>query len=199
MLTEIITCFTGNSPALQGAIFGGIVSLFICWLKLKSQNKAFVAQKAQFEQTFANQKATTYKELITTERIKWLYSLRENIEGFLALGHYLIQKKLSYEENRFCKELLIHDFLYKIEDDFYKFIKYQTAIAMRLNPNDYEEFKNKLTKVSRAVTDELASDKPLDQSTIKNCMETFASDCQKLLKKEWEFIKSEAISFQDKK
>ncbi|SEJ89770.1 hypothetical protein SAMN05660742_12267 [Propionispira arboris] len=178
--------------------------------KLKEQKVAFKEQCRQFEITLQNQQLIKYKELITTERIKWVSLLRENITEYLSMTHHLMQKKLTFIMMKEPEERKneLGKFLVSIEDDYTKLITLSYAIIDRLNPDkkneldlgeiDHISFKLQLNLINDNVAKFLndGTNEALDsyeyQKNTNIKIEEFSILCQKLLKYEWENTKKEA-------
>ncbi|TCS75387.1 hypothetical protein [Pectinatus cerevisiiphilus] len=67
-------------------------------VKLNMEYQNFKKQREEFTKTLQNQQTTTYKELITAERLKWLNQLRSEMSAMTAAVYSLKNKCLAEKE-----------------------------------------------------------------------------------------------------
>jgi hypothetical protein len=115
---------------------------------------------------------TTFVNTVTTQRIKWIERLRQDIGRFCALAH---QRSVSRLDDPNGTEL---DRLYRV-------------IRLRLNPTEQpdRDIEGMLTRIRELAhpnqTAELAS-------VLRSFLDDLTEKTQELLKKEWEKVKQEA-------
>lgn len=186
---SLITVYT----TIISAAFAGIVAIIVCAINNWYANKKInIDQKNFFKTLEANneklqadlyaQSSKTYKELITTERIKWINALRESMAELLSRYQEIVLLKAKIGEEPTTQ--LINDHLEKIRE----LIKYEYLVKLRLNPNEMK-FLEQLSLVSGKVINASTQDALCDADKH---VQYFVDLCQKLLKKEWDFVKNEA-------
>jgi|GEM_PF-976791 len=116
---------------------------------------------------------TAFINTVTTERIKWIEQLRQDISTFSGLTYTWCFSDIEGkpEEN---------EFLQKID-------KLRHVIRLRLNPEG--EYDKKLEELIRKIPDLTAITK---REELKQALEELTVTTQKLLKEEWEKVKQEA-------
>lgn len=109
---------------------------------------------------------------VTSERVKWINTLRENISEFCGLTHHWVHTKLSESEaNLALKEI----------------DKLRIYIKLQLNPDDPAD--QELIRIIDKIpdhTDETQKEK------LKELINAAIISTQNLLKTEWERVKLEA-------
>lgn len=141
------------------------------------------------EQISANS-LKTYKELITTERIKWINSLRESMADYLSKAYYFDSLYTAY----FHKDLpsIVDDPVYK------DLSKASFLIQLKLNPKDkkHKKLNDSLIKMDGILIDFFTPslEKDKKESYLSEYEAEFPAlkeACIDLLKEEWEKVKKE--------
>jgi len=189
---DVIQFLTGGNVTIQAAFIAGVscflsavISYFISDKKMKaekeqfkeqfeSQKDTFEEQRRQFERTLQNQKTTTYKELITAERIKWLNHLRNCIINTIDIGTEIINCEKTPNLG-LCKK-----FFHSVDE-----------ITLRLNPIEFN-IQERLLKISEIVIKVQREQNPENIIGLGKELGSLRTEAQYLLKKEWEKIKGEA-------
>ncbi len=134
---------------------------------------AFVLGFANLVYNYRINRRTTFINSVTSERVKWIGKLRENISSFAGLMHYWVASSLAgtKESNEVAKEI----------------DKLRMLIKLQLNPEgEYDK------KIIQSI-DEIPNLASLpDKQKILDAEIRLISDTQVLLKQEWEKIKEEA-------
>lgn len=128
-----------------------------------------------------------YKDIVTSERIKWLNNLREVMVEFIATAQEVLIIKTNYLNSQ------NNDFVGDNKDIIFKFNKTIYAIQLRLNPDNLDEIAF-LKKLEFFHDDVVNSYKVDDIAFIDthSKMDEIALLCQQFIKIEWEHIKKEA-------
>jgi hypothetical protein len=122
----------------------------------------------------------TYKELITSEKIKLFNLSRESMAEYLAKAFFVAKKASSNEAG---KDNLYNDFL-----------KASYLITLLLNEPRHEKLLAEMDKLNHNLGDLILMGK-VDEPHYKEIMKVitaFARNCQISLKDEWRFIEKEA-------
>ncbi len=122
----------------------------------------------------------TYKELITSEKIKLLNLSRESMAEYLAKAFFVAKKAGSNEDG---KDSLYSDFL-----------KASYLITLLLNEPKHEKLLIEMDALNHNLGD-LILMKKVDEAHYKELMSVitaFARSCQISLKDEWKVIEDEA-------
>lgn len=127
----------------------------------------------------------TYKELITSERIKWVDALREAMADFLSKSHEILVLKFSRLRDEEARKI---PFATAYNDLVCYFLKTSYLIQLRLNPKE-TAFLQDLDEMSQKI---LSAETVFELSEAQKDIKDFADMCQGLLKAEWERIKEES-------
>lgn len=125
-----------------------------------------------FQTYYATRKASFINN-VTTQRIKWLEQLRQDISTFSGLTHTWCSSSLQGkpEEAEILKEL----------------DRLRHVIRLRLNPDGIHDQKiTTLLKLIPTLTS------PSQLTALLDALEELTTTTQKLLKEEWEKVKKEA-------
>jgi len=118
-------------------------------------------------------KRTSFINTVTSERVKWIDKLRQNISAYCGLTHMWCYSRLEGkpEEGEILKEI----------------DKLRYLIRLQLNPNDPlgKEIENLIAKMPD-LTHETQRDE------LKKAFNELVEKTQQLLKAEWEKVKAEA-------
>ncbi len=159
-----------------------------------------------------NLKSTKYIDTITTERIKWLNILRDEISEIVSiisesLIFYGVEIKNIEEENpnedkivETNYELLKHYFdantsnllVYKKSLGYAEIIKKLYILKLRFNPKEDIATLNYIQFFIDFYNQENINESDIRQA--KNNIELLTENVQSLLKKEWEKVKKETIN-----
>jgi hypothetical protein len=158
--TEVTTMEPKDVAYIIGITFTAIIGMWNLWANTQ------------------NNKKTSFINTVTSERVKWLEKLRNNISTFAGLTHTWTRNTLSSEEEK--KELLK-------EID-----KLRYLIRLQLNP----KFENNTPNVDKRIEELIAKIPNLTADTQRSeldlALEQLVLDSQELLKNEWEKVKDEA-------
>nr|DAS74341.1 MAG TPA: hypothetical protein [Caudoviricetes sp.] len=147
-----------------------------------------------------SKQTTTYKELITAERIKWLNNIREEICNLLSTARemainyieesYILSDEEAGEPASIKKEKL--DRLYDEYGNLINQLKRSvTKIVLCINPEKDIDFRDKVRKFSEDIYN-MSRDTRVEEDGFGSLIEKMEEDCQDFLKREWEQIKEEA-------
>jgi len=124
-------------------------------------------------------KITTFINCVTTERVRWIASLRENVANFCGLTHHFVATKLDEKEEK--------QILNEID-------RLRMLIPLQLNPN--EETSKKITELLNKIpdmTDTTCQLTPIGKKPpIDKAIDDLVKTTQVLLKQEWNRVKKEA-------
>lgn len=169
----------------------------------------FIAATVNIYYTRRNLKTTKYIDTITTERIKWLSIIRDEVTQLVSIFSetLIIHKKLidnaesqnSGEEytNYIKSEYQKHYFdslnenllTFKEKVDFQEIIKKINLLRLRFNPNEDLEILNSLQYFINFYNQKYISDSEIN--IAKKQIDNLYIQTQILLKKEWEKVKLE--------
>jgi len=119
---------------------------------------------------------TSFINTVTSERVKWIGKLRENISNYVGMTHYWF----------FSKDTIDTDSLEKILQDL-RILRYH--ITLQLNPNQGAHVDQKIIKLVREIPD-VASKKDMD--LLQSSLDELIILSQQLLKAEWDKVKEES-------
>lgn len=119
---------------------------------------------------------TAFINTVTSERVKWIGKLRENISSYVGLTHYWFMSPRDSDPQRF--EDILRDL---------RILRYH--ITLQLNPNPEAAIDQRIMQLVREIPD-IAS-RP-DVIALLDSLDLLASEGQQLLKAEWDKVKSEA-------
>lgn len=176
------------------AVLAGIVAIIVCainnwYAKKKIDNdqinflKTLEANSEKLTADLYAQSSKTYKELITTERIKWVNALRESMAELLSRYQEIGLLKIQIAEEERTQNMVINH-----TDKIREIGKYEFLVKLRLNPKE-KEFLEQLETVSKKVVGARTLESLV---AADNAVQEFSNSCQILLKKEWDHIKEEA-------
>jgi hypothetical protein len=118
---------------------------------------------------------TAFINTVTSERVKWIGNLRENLSRFVGLNHhwFVLHRDLDEEKkDEITQELRI--------------LRYK--IRLQLNPSPSAHVDGQIMK----LLDEIADRGSLGGFDMQRKLEDLTRHGQKLLKLEWDKVKSEA-------
>ena len=119
-------------------------------------------------------KRTTYINAVTSERVKWINSLRENVSKYVGLTYHWVISDIE-EDSDDSKEIL------KEIDQV------RILIQLQLNPN--EVLGEKIISLINTVSDQTHESQ---KEKLKKSLISMVSAVQALLKEEWDKVKDEA-------
>lgn len=119
---------------------------------------------------------TTFINTVTSERVKWIGKLRENISNYVGLTHYWFVSHRDIDPQ-------------KLEDILQDLRIFRYHITLQLNPNPDAIIDQKITRLVKEIPD-IAS-KP-DATALLTSLDELISEGQQLLKAEWDKVKLEA-------
>lgn len=169
----------------------------------------FIAATVNIYYTRKNLKTTKYIDTITSERIKWLSIIREEITHLVSLiSESLILHKriiediesqnpseeyindLSYEYQKYYfNSLNVNSLRFKEKIDFQEIIKKLYLLKLRFNPKEDLEILNSIKYFINFYNQKYVSDNDVKEAKIQ--IENLSNQTQMLLKKEWEKVKLE--------
>lgn len=133
----------------------------------------FVAAVWNLLYTFSATKKTRYINVVTSARIEWIQSVRENISRFAGLArHWSITPIADAEASRKLQE----------ESDVLR-------LEIRLQLNPYDKADQKLIELVEEIPKHTA---PTDFDAMKMAVDALIAETQKRLKEEWDRVKEEA-------
>ena len=172
-MAEFLNEYLGLFVVVIPVVISGMVALAVWYFT----NQALV-KKSQSDRL--SQFSKTYKELITSERIKLFNLSRESMAEYLAKAFFVAKKAGSNEGGK--------DNLYS------EFLKASYLITLLLNEPKHEKLLAEMDKLNHNLGDLIMMAK-VDEPHYKEMMgniTAFARSCQELLKTEWRFIEEEA-------
>ena len=172
-MAEFMNEYLGLFVVVIPVIISGMVALTVWYFT----NQALV-KKNQSDRL--SQFSKTYKELITSERIKLFNLSRESMAEYLAKAFFVAKKAGSNEDGK--------DNLYS------EFLKAGYLITLLLNEPKHEKLLAEMDKLNHNLGD-LILLKNVDEVHFKDTISVltaFARSCQVLLKDEWRYIENEA-------
>jgi len=127
---------------------------------------------------YKSSKKTTFINTVTSERVKWINNLRQNISDFCGLTHTWTRSKVqdTPEETRILQQI----------------DKLRYLIRLQLNPKTENGSSNPDKRIEELITripdlTDISKRKELDKA-----MNDLVIASQDLLKAEWEKVKSES-------
>jgi hypothetical protein len=117
---------------------------------------------------------TSFINTVTSERVKWIGKLRENVSNYVGLTHYWFVSKRDVDQQK------LEDVLRDL-----RLLRYQ--ITLQLNPKAHID--RKIMQLVREIPDHAS--KP-DMTPLNNSLDELISKGQQLLKAEWDKVKQEA-------
>lgn len=148
-----------------------------------------------------SKQTTTYKELITAERIRWLNDIRAEMCGLLSTARELafnyidgtlLQEKINRTgEYAFTKEIEENNDKYRILIGQLK--RNATKIILCVNPNEDSAFIDKVRRFSEDICN-MTRDANQTKVGFEPLIEDMEKECQKVLKEGWTQTKTEAKS-----
>jgi Zn finger protein HypA/HybF involved in hydrogenase expression len=182
-LIPAVTAVTG----FIGFLVSGVVAITVCYLNNRNTNK-------KTEKDLFAQSSKTYKELITSERIKWLNSLRNSMTDYISKLNIILIRIVRGNniENELITDLIQSSYLVR----FYLNPNQRNHHRLEKDINDLNELINECMMFSKdEIEEEVAkhindNKGVFDKADFLN--QKLYSDFQSLLKNEWEFVKEEA-------
>lgn len=161
---------------LVSTVISTVISSLIAFIVAKEKSRA--------------ESSKTYKELVTSERIKWLNSLRESIAEYLAKSYYIYSyKSINNHDGTSFYNKAISQELYKLS--------YLVMLRLNHNQENHKRLIEKLNDLNGVLIDFLdggeVSEEVLQEHEV--AIEQFTKACQEVLKTEWDFVKKEATPF----
>lgn len=169
----------------------------------------FMASTVNIYYTRKNLKTTKYIDTITSERIKWLSIIREEITQLISIisetlilhkriiedfesqnpnEKYMTDVNYEYQKHYF-DSLNANSLIFKDKIDFREIIKRLYVLKLRFNPKEDLEILNSIEYFIDFYTQKYVSD--TDIKNAKKQMNNLSDQTQMLLKKEWEKVKFE--------
>jgi hypothetical protein len=118
---------------------------------------------------------TSFINTVTSERVKWIGKLRENVSNYVGLTHYWFVSK--DDDPKKLKDIL-RDL---------RILRYH--ITLQLNPSPEAHIDRRIMQLVREIPDHAS--KP-DMTPLLNSLDALISEGQQLLKSEWDKVKREA-------
>lgn len=134
-----------------------------------------------------------YKDIVTSEKVRWLNALRETTAEFITIAHSLFIIRVdNLHEQEECRTVYLN-FRKENQDLIFKFNKMYYSIQLRLNIEDMDQcaFLIKL----RNFHDDILKSKDFNQDTLERKHDkiiTISTECQVFMEKEWRKIRNEA-------
>ena len=165
--------YLGLFVVVMPVVISGVVAICVWYFT----NQALVKKNRSDR---LSQFSKTYKELITSERIKLFNLSRESMAEYLAKAFFVAKKAGSNEDGK---------------DELYiEFLKASYLISLLLNETKHEKLLAEMDKLNHKLGD-LIMLKKVDENHFKEMIVSitaFSRSCQSLLKDEWRFIENEA-------
>lgn len=169
----------------------------------------FIAATVNIYYTRKNLKTTKYIDTITSERIKWLSIIREEITHLISIiSETLILHKRSIEDvesqnpsenykndinyeyqKHYFDSLNANSLTFKDKIDFQEIIKKLYILKLRFNPKEDLEILNSIQYFIDFYIQKYISEN--DIKNAKKQINSLSDQTQILLKKEWEKVKLE--------
>lgn len=121
---------------------------------------------------------TSFINTVTSERVKWIGKLRENISNYAGLTHYWLVSKRDVDPQK------LEDILRDL-----RILRYH--ITLQLNPKPDALVDKKIMQLLKNIPDIPSTP---DTTPMLDTLDTLISEGQELLKAEWDKVKSEAQS-----
>ncbi|MDR3561556.1 MAG: hypothetical protein P4N59_09000 [Negativicutes bacterium] len=172
-MEAILNEYLGLFVVVLPVVVSGIVALAVWYFT----NRALVLKNRDDR---LSQFARTYKELITSERIKLFNLSRESMAEYLAKAFFVAKKAGSNEDGK--------DGLYS------EFLKAGYLITLLLNQPKHENLLTEMDLLNHNLGDLILLEQ-VDETHFKETIaviSAFSRSCQALLKDEWRFIECEA-------
>jgi len=122
--------------------------------------------------SFISHKRTLFINSVTSERVKWIGQLRENISSFCGLTYHWKLTNIQNEEE-------VNKILQEID-------KLRMLIKLQLNPNG--KYDNAIIDLIDKIPD--LTGYPIDK--LKQAIDELLKITQSLLKEEWDRVKEES-------
>ncbi|GEP49836.1 hypothetical protein FNO01nite_05080 [Flavobacterium noncentrifugens] len=169
----------------------------------------FIAATINIYFTRKNIKTTKYIDTVTTERIKWLSIIREEITQLISIisETLVLHKKfiqdaesqnpseqymddVNYEYQRhYFDSLNGNSLIYQEKIAYQEIIKRLYLLKLRFNPKEDLEILNSIQYFIGLYAQKYISDNDIDDATTE--LSNLSEQTQLLLKKEWEKVKLE--------
>lgn len=167
-------------------VLSAIISIGICLYK-SHQDRETLNKKIQ------SQQSTTYKELITAERVRWLAELRSEMCAIMVTAY-------SIQDVCLAKQGTIKEEDYNIACTISEIRRHGDLIVLMISPDEKHFVKetNEFIKkiIEKANIQYEVSHKMRiagrEDINIDFLIDKFRKTCQTFLKNEWEKIKEEA-------
>jgi hypothetical protein len=145
------------------AIISGVVVTFILGIGNLIYNVIF-------------NRRTAFINTVTSERVKWIGKLRENISNYVGWTHYWFVSKRDVDPQ-------------KLEDILRDLRVLRYHITLQLNPKPDAMIDHKIMQLVKDIPD-IASQP--DATALLNSLDELIAEGQQLLKAEWDKVKLEA-------
>jgi hypothetical protein len=113
---------------------------------------------------------------VTSERVKWIGKLRENISRYVGLTHYWFVSKRDVDPQ-------------KLEDILQDLRVLRYHITLQLNPKPEAQIDQRIMQLVREIPDDASKS---DMTPLLNSLDELVAAGQQLLKAEWDKVKREA-------
>jgi len=124
-------------------------------------------------QSYRATRKTTFINTVTSQRVKWIEQLRQDVSSFSGLTRTWCFSDLEGKPHE-------HDILKEID-------RLRHVIRLRLNPDGAHD-----RKIERLIADIPNLTHISQRDQLRTALEDLTVTTQKLLKEEWEKVKSEA-------
>lgn len=163
-------------------------------------NKTILANNEKLKEELFAQSSKTYKELVSSEKIKALNALRDAMAEYLAqvysISNLKLNKRLLVEkENVEDQHAVDRMFFDKQAGPYYEVVKASFLVQLRLKPcnNKHEEILKSMNDIDEKMFVFLSGEKSshANIAEIMKLTKRFANQCQNLLGDEWELVDEE--------
>ncbi len=128
-------------------------------------------------QNYRNSRRTTFINTVTSERVKWIEKLRQNIATFCGLVHYW----------RFSTDPNTEEEREKIEE----IDKLRHLIALQLNPRG--RIDQEIEALIGQIVTAASKRKGVPKKEFRGLLKDLVVKTKSLLKEEWEKVKEESL------
>lgn len=123
---------------------------------------------------FLNSKKARFINTVTSERVKWLEKLRQDLSSFCGLTYTWSASQMEGKPQE-------HEMVREID-------RLRHLIRLRLNPRGLHD-----QNIESLMKNIIESTHPSKSAELKKYLDELTSEAQKMLKEEWEKVKLEAV------
>jgi hypothetical protein len=144
------------------------------WIYALGIGLTFVLGIWNLRANYLNSSKTRFINTVTSERVKWLEKLRQDISSFCGLTYTWCASQMEGKPQE-------HEIIREID-------RLRHLIRLRLNPRGTHD-----SKIEVLMNKIIESTDPSQKANLKVLLDKLTSETQEMLKEEWEKVKKEAL------